>query len=122
MRDLSKTKLHASWKTKPMGLQRQEITLLQIRVGARGAFYTCFPVLIPGLSKEQWEAPFHHVLLAAYKLNLLSWRDARDMRLPQLSFWAKGVGDLLTEGLIDQTVAEKVLDFLYEHLNQRLNT
>lgn len=120
MREIFKAKIEGTWQTKPLGPAGLRVDLLQVRKGKRGALYVCFPVLIPGLPLS-YDAPFAAILASASKLNLLSWRDARDMRLPQLSFWAKGVGDLLTEGLVDQTVAEQVLDYLYAHMNQRLN-
>lgn len=101
MRDLSKTKLETQWKTKP------GTPICQIRVGKRGGKYICFRVVseagFPGRPPKTSER----------------WVDFRDMNRNQLSKCAREIGSYLTDGIISQDPAEKVLDLIYAELNKR---
>jgi hypothetical protein len=117
-RDLTKTTVTGTLHAVILG---RRIELVQTRKGKRGALYVCFKVMPAYAYAKVPDAHPVDLLVAAHDKGWMFWRDGRDMRLPQLSYWTKTVGELLTEKHIDQEIAEKVLDFLYDCINTRIN-
>lgn len=101
MRDFSKAKETNSLTTKT------GVSILKIFKGKRGGLYCAFRVT--------FEAGFP----GRPPINRERYVDFRDMNRRELANCARQVGDYLTENILEQHIAEKILDLIYSELNKR---
>jgi hypothetical protein len=102
MRDLSKTKVIRQLET------RNEIPLIQFRIGKRKAEYVCWMMERPYSMLRDNKSTYAPL-------------DLRDIRMCELRKAAQQVGTYLEEDKVSQAIAEEVLDLIYAELNRRFS-